>query len=200
MITRTIIKSNVVIKPSELKLILSKLQKRRRYAYNCVMSSFRTAAFLSILTCVAILGSCTNDDSTTANSKSPAANQPSEKSNAAKTNVEELAVLVNIPYEAEDIVWKDDPNSKKLTAILRFSTADSAKLVIEAERIRPPQQVNLPTESWFPAELIAQSDLSGDDTLNGKSYAATNFLLEPYVNGSITRIENTDYFVLEASK
>ena len=118
--------------------------------------------------------------------------------NAAKTNVEELGVLVNIPYEAVDIVWKEDSVRKRLIAVLRFSSADAAKLVVASESLRPPQAVNLSSESWFPAELIAQSDLSGDGTLNGKSYAANTFLQEPYNAGSITRIENSDYFVLEA--
>ncbi len=162
------------------------------------MVSFRTALILALITCSALVGACVSGTNPSSNSTST--NQPKGNPNPAKTNVEELGVLVNIPYEAEDIVWKGDVGNRKLVAILRFSPADSDKLIVEAEKIRPPQQINFATEAWFPAELIAQSDLSGDDTLNGKSYAANNFLLEPYVNGSITRIENTDYFVLEASK
>ena len=162
------------------------------------MVSFRIAAILILITCSSLLGACVNATNTASNF--PATNQPKENLNPAKTNVEELGMLVNIPYEAEDIVWKADPGNKKLIAVLRFSPADSDKLIVEAEKVKPPQQINFATEAWFPAELIAQSDLSGDDTLNGKSYAANIFLLDPYVTGSITRIENTDYFILEASK
>lgn len=165
------------------------------------MSSFRGVAFLALIACSNLFFTgCVGGKKFQTNSNSEPATPATENANTTKTNVEELGILVNIPYEVEDIVWKDDPTKKKLLAVLRFSPADSGKLIAEAESIRPAQQVNLPTEAWFPAELIAQSDMSGDDTLNGKSYAATNFLLEPYVTGSITRIENTDYFILEASE
>lgn len=163
------------------------------------MVSFRFTCILAFLACVTLITACVGGRRTMSNSSAAASNQANENANTAETNVEELSVLVNIPYETEDIVWKDDSANKKLVAVLRFSPADSAKLVAEAEKIRPPISINFSTESWFPAELIAQSDMSGDGTLNGKSYAANNFLQEPYIAGSIARIENTDYFVLEAS-
>jgi len=128
------------------------------------------------------------------------ANSPTNQANAAaKTNAEELGLLVNIPYETEDIVWKQDDANKKLIAVFRLTPADSAKVVAEAEKVRPPQAVNIASETWFPAELIAQSAMSGDDSLNGKSYVANSFLQDPYKSGTISRIDNTDYFVLEVS-
>lgn len=164
------------------------------------MFNFQRAPILAFIACVTLIASCVGDKKIALNSNAgPVANQANENANTAKTNVEELGVLVNVPYEAEDIVWKEDGANKKLVAVLRFSPVDAAKLVAEAEKFRLPQPVNLASESWFPAELIAQSDLSGDDTLNGKSYAANNFLQDPYTVGSIVRIENTDYFVLEVS-
>ena len=164
------------------------------------MACFRFTSILAFMACITLSTACVGDKKSTSNSSpSAAANRASENANAAKTNVEELGVLVNVPYEAEDIVWKEDVGNRKLIAVLRFSPVDAAKLVAEAEKFRLPQPVNLASESWFPAELIAQGDISGDDSLNGKSYAANNFLQEPYTAGSIVRIENTDYFVLEAS-
>jgi hypothetical protein len=90
----------------------------------------------------------------------------------------------------------DSPN-KKLVAVLKFSPRDSAELVGNIEKIKPPSDAIIDSESRFPAELVAQSQLSGDGTLKGKAYAADDFLQAPYKNGKITRIENTDYFVLE---
>ena len=49
----------------------------------------------------------------------------------------------------------------------------------------------------LPPELIAQSQGSGDEILKGKSYAANEFFSESYKNGKITRINDTDYFILE---
>ena len=128
-----------------------------------------------------------------------AANQKIENSNTARSNIEELRLIANIPYEAEDIVWKEDQTRKKLVAVLRFSPADSAKVVAEAERAKPPETSSISSETWFPPELIAQSEMSGDDNLNGKAYTADQFFLDHYSAGRIIRIENTDYFVLELS-
>ena len=127
------------------------------------------------------------------------ANNAAENSNAAKTNVEELSLLVNVPYEAEDIVWKEDTAHKKLIAVLRFSTEDANKLAVDAATRRAPENVTLTSASWFPAELIAQSEMSGDDSLRGISYAADAFYQDPYSSGRIVRVEGTDYFVLELS-
>lgn len=108
-------------------------------------------------------------------------------------------MLINVPYESEEAFWKDDAAHKKLVAVLRFPQPEANRLIADAEKIRPAQQVAMPSEPWFPPELVAQGDLSGDDTLNGKSYAANAFFQDPYNDGRITRIEDTDYFVLELS-
>jgi len=131
-----------------------------------------------------------------------AANVPTnsnENPNAPKTNVEELGVLVNVPYEAEDIVWKDTASHKKLIAVLRFSTINCDKIVADAEKYRKPEAVTIENETWFPDDLIAQGDMSGDDTLKGVSYGANAFLQDPFNEGRIVRIEGTNYFVLEAT-
>lgn len=113
--------------------------------------------------------------------------------------------MINLPVEPEETVWREDPAdpanqqqfSKKLTAVLKFSATDTAKLSAIIEKGSPPLSATIGTESWFPAELIAQGDLSGDDTLKGDSFAATDFYLPPYTDGKITHVENTDYFILE---
>ena len=164
------------------------------------MRSFRSSLIAAAFACIVLIFGCSGRQSNTGRSSGVgSANRPIEPANSAKTNVEELGVLVNIPYEVEDIAWKEDATDKKLIAVLRFSPADAAKVVAEAEKIRSPQPVNLSSETWFPVELIAQSAMSGDDSLNGKSYAANSFLQEPYRSGTITRVDNTDYFVLELS-
>jgi hypothetical protein len=134
------------------------------------------------------------------NQTTSAANSTAENTNAARSNVEELGMLVNVPYEAEDIVWKEDAAHKRLIAVLRFSNADADKVVAEAMTHGAPQQVTLSTETWFPAELIAQSDMTGDNQLRATAYAADGFYQEPYTSGRVLRVEGTDYFVLELSR
>lgn len=161
------------------------------------MVRLRLAPILTLIAFSALVGACGGEKTVgNANLILPAS---TKNAAAAKTNVEELGMLVTIPYETEDIVWKEDEANKKLVAVLRFSPTDAAKVVAEAEKIRPAQPANLASESWYPPELVAQSSTSGDSTLNGKSYAANTFLQPPYTSGTLTRIDNTDYFVLEAS-
>ncbi len=67
----------------------------------------------------------------------------------------------------------------------------------QAGTYKPAAEADIDAETWFPAELIAQSQLSGDESLKGTAFAADDFLHEPYNQGKITRINDTNYFVLE---
>lgn len=162
------------------------------------MIHLRFAVILTLFAVSVLTGSCSGGGDPNGNSNSPVTAKNS-KTTTAKTNVEELSLLITFPYETEDIVWKEDESNKRLIAVFRLSPADAAKLVTEAEKIRPAQAVTISPESWYPAELIAQSAMSGDDTLNGRSFAANGFLQEPYKTGTITRVDTTDFFVLEVS-
>lgn len=112
-----------------------------------------------------------------------------------QTNAEELGVLARMPYETLDIVWKEFPATKRLVAVLRYSPADANKIVAEAGG--SPEGRTLQVEPWFPDELIAQSEMSGDNAVRGIAFPATAFYQEPYTQGTITRIEGSDYFILE---
>jgi hypothetical protein len=89
------------------------------------------------------------------------------------------------------------PTDKKLTAVLRFLNEDADKIVAQAASVKAAAPSTINTEKWFPPELIAQSRTSGDDTLKGLSYPANDFYNAPYSDGTFTRIDGTDYFVLE---
>jgi len=160
------------------------------------MAVLKIIANLLIVMAAVLFLACGGPAKNAANSSS-ATNQSKENANTARSNVEELRLIATIPFEAEDVAWKEDQTRKKLVAVLRFSPADSAKVVAEAERVKPPEAASISSESWFPPELIAQSEMSADDVLNGKAYAANQFFLDQYSTGRIVRIENTDYFVLE---
>lgn len=117
--------------------------------------------------------------------------------NGVKTNVEELSLIINIPYEAEDIFWKDDKGQKKLTAVLRFDKVDTDKLNADLEKAGAAVEAEIEAEDWFPDELRSQSEMKGDTALKGKTYPANPFYSEPYASGKVTRIDGTDFFVLE---
>lgn len=163
---------------------------------------------LTIVLIIIILASsaCSNDDSASNNNGSSTknSNQTTNESrdnvNSAKDDVEELGKIIKLPLLPEEVnYWEENsaPNGKLFIAVLKFSPENAAQLVSQIEKIKPPVDSEIDAERRFPAELVAQSQLSGDETLKGKSYAADDFLQPPYQGGKITRIENTDYFVLE---
>ena len=129
---------------------------------------------------------------------------------AAKDDVDELGKIIRLPlmpeeanYWEENLSKADDgnqisaPKEKKIVVVLKYSPENAAELVSRLEKIKTPIESEVDAENRFPAELVAQSQLSGDETLKGKSYAADDFFQAPYNNGKITRIDDTNYFVLE---
>jgi len=120
-----------------------------------------------------------------------------ENSNLPKDDVAELERTIKLPFHPEEAIWLTAANEKKLVAVLKFSSEEANQIVQQAERYKPATQAAIDAENWFPAELIAQSQLSGDETLKGNSYSANDFLQPPFSNGKITRIAETNFFVLE---
>ena len=168
----------------------------------------KTGLILAFLFSIQLLISCTQADKH-GNNDAPNPDIKDSTANIIKDNVEEFGTLVRLPYEPEEVTWKETAanppnsegaashNSKKLTAVLRFSKENAKKIIAQAEKIQSSEAASLGTEPWFPAELIAQSQLNGDDILKGASYSAADFYLPPYTDGRVTRIENTDFFVLK---
>lgn len=160
---------------------------------------------------ILFLSACKNDVQSVNDSNQSVQNQneiSGGNANSARDDLGGLAKIINLPLEPEEanyweenLVKADNQNSvsegKKLIAVLKFSPENSAQLIGQIEKIRPAADSEIDAESRFPAELIARSQLSGDETLKGKAYAADNFYNVPYNKGKITRIEDTDYFVLE---
>ncbi len=168
----------------------------------------------AILIVVVFFSSACNNDNLTnpTNSSTENSNQINgangENANSAKDDIDELGKIIKLPLLPEEAnYWEENSTesggnqnsaqNKKFVAVLKFSPENAAQLVSHIEKTRPPVDLKIDAESRFPAELVAQSQLSGDETLKGKSYAADDFLQIPYRRGKITRVENTDYFVLE---
>ena len=140
-------------------------------------------------------------------------NNQSANNNAQIVNddVEELGKIIKLPLAPEEATWREDnlnaqaagesktsaQERKKLTAVLRFTDEDTAKIVAQTENNKSSKASEVEAEDWFPAELVAQSQLSGDETLQGSTFPADDFFQLPYAKGNITRINNTNYFVLE---
>jgi len=166
---------------------------------------------------VFLLCSCAKVENADKNENSPAnqaANGSIQKNDAqtAKDDLEELEKIIKLPAAPEEATYREDdlnaqnkePNAnaaieKRLTAVLKFSAADASRIVEQAAKYKPSATSEIEAEDWFPAELVAQSQLSGDETLKGETFAADDFFQSPYAHGNLTRIGNTNYFVLELS-
>ena len=134
-------------------------------------------------------------------------NQKTNTNNAANTNanadttkddIEDFAKVVKLPFQPEEVSWRET-SDKKLIAVIKFSAADAQTLITNIEKQKPIAPAEINAENWFPPELVAKSQQSGDELLKGKVYSANDFFLAPYNNGKITRIDDTNYFILELS-
>jgi hypothetical protein len=107
--------------------------------------------------------------------------------------------MVTLPFEPEEVAWEENAEKKSLTAVIRFSPENASKMAAEISKAGAGTPETLSVEGWYPAELTAQAELSGESVIKGKSYPAESFLNPPYTKGKITQIENTDYFILQMS-
>ena len=158
------------------------------------------AVLLLILAPLMLITSC-KSPVTNANNATESAvpNSSSTSKVLPKDNVEEFGILVRLPFIPEEVAWEEQAEEKSLTAVIRFSSEDAPKMAAELAKLGPGTPETLNVETWYPAELIAQGELSGESSIQARSYPANSFLNPPYTKGKIARVENTDYFILQIS-
>lgn len=164
------------------------------------MKFFQAKLFFVFLTGAFLFSAC--GGSADSNQKSNGANQTTSansNSNLTKDDAEEFGKIVSMPFVPEEVMWREtnSNNTKKLIAVLKFSAQDAQAIVAQAENYKPAAPSEIDAENWFPPELVAQSQQSGDEILKGKAYAANDFISREYKDGKLTRISDTNYFVLE---
>lgn len=172
---------------------------------------FISISALFIISCVSPENASVDDNSlrpnVNTNFNSDAANA---NANTAKDDESELDKLINLPFEPEENVWrkaKIQPNGNsnketaeqgdRLTVVLRFSDENRDAVLAKVKANKPPTETTYDPESWFPAELIAKSETSGDNALKGTSYGSEGFSKPPYTVGPLIHITDTNYFVLD---
>ena len=160
---------------------------------------FLRFALLLLLLITSLLTGCSAPANNNNAGNSAAANASNIAHTGPKDNIEEFGLLVRLPFEPEEVAWEEKPEQKKLTAVIRFSSENAEKMSSEIAKIGQPSPETVTVESWYPNELIAQGELTGESTVKGQSYPAASLLNPPYTTGKITRIENTDYFILQIS-
>lgn len=169
------------------------------------MKVFPTKYIFFLLT-VILFNACSGNNAAGDNSSAPNSNQTANSISeiVAHDDVEELGKIIKLPVAPDEATYSEikpnssgDPSSVKLIVTLKFSTAAANQIAASAERYKQPAPADVDAEDWFPPELIAKSQESGDASLKGVEYAANDFLQSPYAGGRLTRVNDTDYFVLE---
>lgn len=165
--------------------------------------------FGALLLSILLLSGCVEDkDYGEANQLRPAedSNRPANvnsNANVAEDSEIKLNEYVDIPFEPEqDSVWREDDldqqagGGKRLVAVFRFSSEDGEEIRSRLSGGKAAFDAKVDPEPWFPAELIARSSTTGDETLKGKGYNAGSLARPPYKTGTLVHIDETDYYVL----
>jgi hypothetical protein len=162
------------------------------------MTFYQAKLSLGLAFIIVFFGACGKIEKANVNSAPPSENADSTVNTAAKDDVEELGKIIKLPFEPEEATYNEsNVNGKKLVAVLRFSEEQANQISVQAEKYKTPAPSDIDAETWFPPELIAKSQETGDSALKGVEYAPNDFLQTPFSKGKLTRINNTNYFVLE---
>lgn len=160
------------------------------------MLFLKRSAPASLLILLLLLSSCS----------APAGNSPSANSEGnrvaqvprkANDKPEELGMLINFTLEPEDILWRQTETPRKVVAVFRLAEEDTKKLADSLSARSPGAARSVAVEDWFPTELIAGGEATGGSSVDGTAYPADEFFQPPFTQGTITRVNDTDFFVLE---
>lgn len=106
-------------------------------------------------------------------------------------------MLINFSLEPEDILWLQYESPKKIVAVFRLDEQGTKKLADQLKAKLPGAARTVTVEDWFPAELVAGGETTGASSVDGTAFPADDFFQAPFTQGTITRINDTDFFVLE---
>lgn len=166
--------------------------------YNWLMKFYRVKLSLGLAFIVLFFSACGGVEKTNVNIAAPSENSNSTSNTVAKDDIEELGKIIKLPFAPEEATYNEsNVNGRKLVAVLRFSEEQANQISAQAEKYKTPAPSDIDAETWFPPELIAKSQETGDSALKGVEYAPNDFLQAPFSKGKLTRINNTNYFVLE---
>ena len=155
--------------------------------------------FVCIFILLTVLGfaACNEEiENNNGTNKPPSNTQPQKQIGETNDDVDDLAEVIKLPLLPEDVTWQqyEVQGGKKIIAVIRFTPKDTAAISGQSQA---GEKAELAAERWFPQELIAQSDVSGDQVLHGTIYAANIFYKEPFNKGRVIKLDGSDYFIVE---
>lgn len=171
----------------------------------------RTLGILALFALLQLLGGCGGTAGTNSGGNAnttvpgrPANPSAKREADGVKDSLEELEALITLPFQPEDLVWKEfvagtngNVRGRRLLAVFQFSPNDAKELIDRSAKLGAGSPAQIPVEKWFPAELIAQSEMSGDEGIAVTSYPADEFYRDPFLKGTLSNVDKTDFFVLD---
>ena len=164
---------------------------------------------LLLLVFLVLLAGCGGGPETANNSTPVSPREVNEKNTpVVNEKAEELGMLIKLPFVPVEVAFMEQPavaepgrspgpNDKKLRAVILYEKEDAESLAAEAAKLAEPTAVEIDADTWFPAELVSQSELNEGQKLKGKAYPADMLFQAPYLAGTLVRIDETNYFVVE---
>lgn len=151
----------------------------------------------AILFSTLIFTSCSAPAGNSTSTNTNEGNRIASVAKKANDKAEELGMLVNFTLEPEDILWVQSESPKKVVAVFRLDEEGSKKLAAQLSARSQGAARTVAVEDWFPAELVAGGETTGGSSVDGTAFPADDFYQAPFTQGTITRINDTDFFVLE---
>jgi hypothetical protein len=161
------------------------------------MLFLKRSAPASLLVSLLIFTSCTAPAGNSSSANENQGNRVASVPRKANDKPEELGMLINFTVEPEDIVWQQSESPKRIVAVFRLEEEDTKKFADQLKTKSPGAARSVTVEDWFPAELIAGGETTGGSSVDGTAFPADDFFQAPFTQGTITRINDTDFFVLE---
>jgi hypothetical protein len=136
-----------------------------------------------------------------ANANSNAGNELNA-SKSPNDNIEDLRTNINVPFEPDEVSWRllsNKQNGGGLIAVFRMAPSDAAAY---ASKVGPSgtKSAEVTVEEWFPAELKAMADTTGQSTISGTALPANEFVRDPFTEGIVYVIPESNYLVVELRK
>ncbi len=152
--------------------------------------------YLFVLFAMLVFTACNEEVESNSNNKAASDAQTQKQIGETSDDVDDLAEVIKLPLLPEDVTWQQFEMSggKKIIAVIRFKPEDTAIVLAQSQA---GEKAELAAERWFPQELTAQSDISGDQVLHGTIYATNAFYKDSFNKGRVTKLDGSDYFIVE---
>jgi hypothetical protein len=154
--------------------------------------------FVCILLLFALLSftACNEEIEKNTTNRESSNTPPQKQIGETSDDSDDLAEFISLPFIPEDVTWQqiEVQGGKKIFAVIRFETKDTPLVLAQSQA---GEKAELAAERWFPQELTAQSDISGDQVLHGTIYATNVFYKNPFNKGRVVKLDGSDYFIVE---